>query len=96
MLNIQEMGQGAMVHWQRAGMDAQEYSALAASSGGYPHGGEARMHNHEGRNDRPKEATSVHRHDAVSTEELAEADVQRGDTSGAHAPGDVLKAMQRW
>jgi hypothetical protein len=40
VLNIQEMGQGAMVHWQRAGMDAQEYSALAASSGGYPHGGE--------------------------------------------------------
>ncbi|MNN63560.1 hypothetical protein D3C81_1789440 [compost metagenome] len=77
-------------------MDAQEYRALAASSGGYQHGGETKMHNHENQHDGQKEATSGHRHDAGGTEEFAEADVHCGDTSGAHAPGDVLKAIRRW
>ncbi|MGH8332837.1 MAG: c-type cytochrome [Pseudomonas sp.] len=72
---------------QLPGMDAQEYRALAASSGGHQHGGgETKMHNHEGQHDEQKEATSGHRHDAGGTEELAEADVHHGDTSGIHAP----------
>ncbi|VVP23675.1 c-type cytochrome [Pseudomonas fluorescens] len=76
---------------QLPGMDAQEYRALTASSGGHQHGGgETKMHNHEGQHDGQKEETSGHHHDAGGTEEFAEVDVHHGDTSGAHAHDEAV------
>ncbi|UVJ46176.1 cytochrome c [Pseudomonas sp. LS1212] len=69
---------------QLPAMNAEQYRALAASSGGHQHGGgETRMHNHEVQHNGENEASSSG--DASGVGGLAEADVHHDDTSNAHA-----------
>lgn len=70
---------------QLPSLDAEQYTALAASSGGHQHGGgETKMHNHEGQHDGEKGAVAGH-HDADAPEEVAEADDHHGEKNSAHA-----------
>ena len=65
-------------------LDAEQYKALAASSGGHQHGGgETKMHNHEGQHDGQKEAAAGH-HDAGGVEEVAESDDHHDHQISAH------------
>ncbi len=70
---------------QLPSLDAEQYTALAASSGGHQHGGgETKMHNHEGQHDGEKGVVAGH-HDANAPEEVAEADDHHGEKNSAHA-----------
>ena len=55
---------------QLPSLDAEQYNALATSSGGHQHGGgESKMHNHEGQHDAQKVVATGH-HDAGAAEEV--------------------------
>ncbi len=70
---------------QLPSLDAEQYNALATSSGGHQHGGgESKMHNHEGQHEVQKGSTAGH-HDAGAIEEIAEAGDHHGERNSAHA-----------
>ncbi|MDI3273588.1 cytochrome c [Pseudomonas sp. AL03] len=66
-------------------LNAEQYTALAVSSGGHQHGGgESKMHNHEGEHEGQKGAASAH-HDAGAAEEVADAGDHHDERNSAHA-----------
>ena len=70
---------------QLPSLDAEQYKALATSSGGHQHGGgESKMHNHEGQHEGQKGVVAGH-HDASAAEEIAEAGDHHGERNSAHA-----------
>lgn len=79
---------------QLPSLDAEQYNALATSSGGHQHGGgESKMHNHEGLHDAQKRAATGH-HDAGAAEEVAEAGDHHGERSSAHAHEEAAAPSQ--
>ncbi|TBN47135.1 cytochrome c [Pseudomonas sp. BGI-2] len=70
---------------QLPALNAEQFNALVASSGGHQHGGgESKMHDHEGQHDAQKGAAAGH-HDAGAAEEVAKADDHHGEKNSAHA-----------
>ncbi|MHC8399764.1 c-type cytochrome [Pseudomonas sp. MDT1-17] len=75
-------------------LNAEQYTALAVSSGGHQHGGgESKMHNHEGEHEGQKGAASAH-HDAGAAEEVADAGGHHGEKNSAHAHEDAAPPSQ--
>jgi len=75
-------------------LNAEQYTALAASSGGHQHGGgESKMHNHEGLHDVQGGAAAEH-HDAGTAEEVADAGDHHGEKNSAHAHEDAAAPTQ--
>lgn len=75
-------------------LNAEQYTALAVSSGGHQHGGgESKMHNHEGEHEGQKGAASAH-HDAGAAEEVADAGDHHGEKNSAHAHEDAAPPSQ--